>query len=621
MSAVCEPIARPRLSNDSTAPSLLGSTTTPSTTSSSLSESPSRRYSTGSIPFDPLPSANGNGFFMTKYMELSNGDPPVPNGAGTGKAEGDSGEHLDIIVGKPYAMGLSEGINGHNSDPQRTNSLNGEKRHAAKATSTLKGDSDSKYVHKEHVIQLSSIEHCMPRAYIRVCLAYPLPDNTDMTLLVTRLNQFTRKVVDAKPYLAGHVVPAPNSESQPGLAEIHFTDHDFIAGHPSVKLEHISEADIPYDYKELNEMKLPPSLIRPEIVSALPEGISDGKAPVFRLQANVVKGGLIVSTYLHHCISDGTGMGLIITGSVLHDDFTFDRHLESKGFDTLGLNRRLSEFANQQTIVRRDLSWSFPNQISDRLFHHRRPTTSHSTRPKSDGRGCIFTFPKDRLLALWQELRTTAEAGDFISENDVLQALLWHHMTKARSRSPHLDRVSHSRLFTPVNIRSKLNRPLPDAYFGAAVDFALTELPMAHLCDITASNRLPALARTASAIRQAIGRVDEPYIRQAIALARDPDPNVDVRDLMGSSMNRTSGADMYITSWQKLGLYEATLDLGLGRPDWVRKPWSKDPGSCIVLPNDDRKQVTEVLVQMTVDDMDRLMQDQEFSAFAPTWVE
>jgi hypothetical protein len=194
-------------------------------------------------------------------------------------------------------------------------------------------------------------------------------------------------------------------------------------------------------------------------------------------------------------------------------------------------------------------------------------------------------------------------------------------MTKARSRSPHLDGVSHSRLFTPVNIRSKLTRPLPDAYFGAAVDFALTELPMAHLCDITASNRLTALAHTAREILQAIERVDEPYIRQAIALARDPDPNVDVRDLMGSSMNRTSGADMYITSWQKLGLYEATLDLGLGRPDWVRKPWSKDPGSCIVLPNDDRKQVTEVLVQMTVDDMDRLMQDQEFRAFAPTWVE
>jgi hypothetical protein len=357
---------------------------------------------------------------MTKYMELSNGDPPALNGTSTAKAESDSGGHVDVIVGKPYVKGLSESINGHNPDPQRTNSLNGDKRHATRATSALNGDSVSKYVHKEHVIQLSSIEHCMPRAYIRVCLAYPLPDNTDLVLLVTRLNQFTRKVVDAKPYLAGHVVPAPNSESQPGLAEIHFSDHDFLH-YPPVELEHISEADIPYDYKELNEMKLPPSLIRPEIVSALPEGISDGKAPVFRLQANVVKGGLIVSTYLHHCISDGTGMGLIITGSVLHDDFTFDRHLESKGFDTLGLNRRLSEFANQQTIVRRDLSWSFPNQISDRLFYHRRPTTSHSTRPKSDGRGCIFTFPKDRLLALWQELRTTAGVANFISENDVLR--------------------------------------------------------------------------------------------------------------------------------------------------------------------------------------------------------
>ena len=106
--------------------------------------------------------------------------------------------------------------------------------------------------------------------------------------------------------------------------------------------------------------------------------------------------------------------------------------------------------------------------------------------------------------------------------------------------------------------------------------------------------------------------VNEPYIRQAIALARDPNPSIDVRDLMGSNMDRADGADMYITSWEKLGLYDATLDLGLGQPDWVRKPWSKDPGSCIVLPSDDRKPYLEVLVQMTEVDMDRLLQDKAF---------
>ena len=84
---------------------------------------------------------------------------------------------------------------------------------------------------------------------------------------------------------------------------------------------------------------------------------------------------------------------------------------------------------------------------------------------------------------------------------------------------------------------------------------------------------------------------------------------------MASNMNRTEGADMYITSWERLGLYDATLEMGLGRPDWVRKPWSKDPGSCVIMPSDDRKPYLEVLVQMTEVDMKRLLADEVFISF------
>ena len=470
-----------------------------------------------------------------------------------------------------------------------------------------------------HIIQLSSIEHCMPRAYIRVCLAYRIADDVLPADLTKKLNRFARKLVDSKPYLAGHVVPAPPSKAQPGLAEIHFTNKDFL-NFPEVKLQNI-ENEISLTYAELDELFLPPSLIRPEIVSALPEGTNDDFAPVFRLQANLVKGGLIVSAYLHHCISDGTGLGLILTGSVLKDDFAFDRHLESKGYATSGLNRRLEEFANQQTIVRQNLSWSFPNQIRDRRFQ-RSPLAvqnGSSHRPRSKGRGCIFVFAKKKLAQLESQARQAMENNSFISPNDVLQAFLWHHMTAARAPSLQDYAISTSKLFTPVNIRSKIEPALSEAYFGAAVDFATTELPISTLSTSPVSPST--LADTALSIRSSISAVDESYIRQAIALARDPDPAIDVRDLMGSSMNRTYGADMYITSWQKLNLYHADMELDLGPPDWVRKPWSKDPGSCIVLPDDKRKDYTEVLVQMTEDDMEGLMANEQFMENVARWVE
>ena len=288
---------------------------------------------------------------------------------------------------------------------------------------------------QQHTIRLSSIEHCMPRAYIRVCLAYRVPDHADLDDLISRLNKFARKLVDSKPYLAGYVVPAPESKTQIGLAEIQFTDEDFN-NFPKVELQYVAEKDIPYTYDELNDRAMPPSLIRPDLVSALPEGTNDDFAPVFRLQANVVKGGLIVSAYLHHCISDGTVLGLILTGSVLQDDFTFDRHLEAKGYVTSGLNRRLEEFANQQSIVRQNLSWSFPNQIRDRHILFSRPSASTEQQPvpKPNGKGYIFAFSRDKMDELKHQLTEGLMDGQFLSRNDVLrkstdQAIVSVHLT------------------------------------------------------------------------------------------------------------------------------------------------------------------------------------------------
>ncbi|KAG9779539.1 hypothetical protein KCU88_g4051, partial [Aureobasidium melanogenum] len=201
--------------------------------------------------------------------------------------------------------------------------------------------------------------------------------------------------------------------------------------------------------------------------------------------------------------------------------------------------------------------------------------------------------------------------GQFITPNDVLQALIWQCMTKARIASLRETTVTTSKLLIPINIRNRLKRPLPESYFGAAIDFASVQLPLSHLADTS----LQMMARTAMEIRKSINKVDEPYIRQAISLARFPDPQMDTRDLQASNMDRVNGADMYITSWEKLRCYEATLEMGLGPPDWVRKPWSKDPGSCIILPYDKRKDYLEVVIQMTEEDMARLLDDSIFMEY------
>ncbi|KIV79113.1 hypothetical protein PV11_06697 [Exophiala sideris] len=466
------------------------------------------------------------------------------------------------------------------------------------------------HVNRQHIINLSSIEHCMPRAYIRICLAYRLSSKDMLSEVQTKLNNFVRKTVDAKPYLSGFVVAVKEPNKQVGAVKIQFSDQDFIE-YPKVRVRHLSRQEVPYTYDQLNEMGMPPSVLKPDLVSALTEAADDERAPVFRVQANVVEGGLIVSVYLHHCISDGTGFALLTSGSVLNDDFTFDRHLNGKGHRMPSLSERLDAFAHHQSIVRQELSYSLANQINDRHLKCKviKSAGELNEGSKVKGRGCIVSISLEKLAGLKSALEGHAESS-FITQNDALLALLWHSMTRARipSLASSESLITESKLLIPVNIRNKLKKPLSASYFGAAVDFASARMQLSHLAN--ADNA--ALAQSAVVIRKAINNVDEPYIRQAIALARYADPKIDARDLQASNMDRSTGADMYVTSWEKLNCYDATFEMELGQPDWVRKPWSKDPGSCIVLPRDERKPYLEVVIQMTEGDMARLLDDSEF---------
>jgi hypothetical protein len=273
-----------------------------------------------------------------------------------------------------------------------------------------------------HIVHLSAIEHCMPRAYIRVCLAYRLPVDKLLNGIIECLNRYARKLVDAKPYLAGYVVPAPDSRTRAGLSEIRFTDNDFLT-FPSVEVRHLTREEIPSSYDELDRMALPPSVIRPELVSALPEGTDDGLAPAFRMQANIVDGGLIVSVYLHHCIADGIGLSFLLTGAVLHDGFVFDRHLEANDLPTPSLYKRLSAFAKQNTVVRQKLSWSDPHQISDRDIKCRTASASSpGTKTSLPGRGCIVAFSREKLEHLELSLKAAVQSC-FMTANDALRKL------------------------------------------------------------------------------------------------------------------------------------------------------------------------------------------------------
>ena len=482
----------------------------------------------------------------------------------------------------------------------------------------------------EHIIKLSSIDHCMPRAYIRVCLAFRLNPLDSVQKALSGLGRFLRSTVEAVPFLAGYVHPSPEVDGSIGRVEIRFTRDD-VRTFPDIQTRQFTAEEMPWTYDELSKKGLPPSAIRPDLISALPENTNDNRAPVFRVQANLLEGGLIVSIYLHHCVTDGSGLGLLVSGGILNGTHVREHvngvadsaQINGHGDGLAADERDLAAIAAIETRSRDRLCcpslYDSERQISPNIA-----VLSDAARPTafSTGRGCVFSIPhvkmNDFKVLITRSLpKDDNDVTPFITDHDVLQALLWHRVCQARkpSLSP-TSKVTTSTLLIPVNIRGRMLPPLPPSYFGSAVDFASVRLSIAHLSTSTTS----AYALTALAIRHAVLAVQDPYVRATIALSNTP--NIDVRDLLAANMNRTTGADMYITSWLGLPLYEkGDLGMGLGKPDWVRKPWSRDPGACIILPQDPRRDEVEIVVQLVAEDMERLLRDEVFMEFVERTIE
>lgn len=116
-------------------------------------------------------------------------------------------------------------------------------------------------------------------------------------------------------------------------------------------------------------------------------------------------------------------------------------------------------------------------------------------------------FSPERLRALRAAAEPVNKADAWVSTNDVLCALLWHHITIATQLK---DSAYEAIAFqVPCNIRGRLSSRSNPEYVGNAVVHAYVSYPIKQLYS-TAPN---CLHSAASAVRKAIDRLDEPTIR------------------------------------------------------------------------------------------------------------
>lgn len=458
---------------------------------------------------------------------------------------------------------------------------------------------------ESHIYRLSSIDQSLIRIYIRYCLCFPC-NATDIEAVTTRLAVSVNRTVAHLPILAGTVQPI-ESNDQSGRLEVKVRLDQINNFEAHVK-HHGATAHLP-SYQELSTIGMPPSeLIREEFTPHADNPNPEG-SPVFAIQANFIRGGLILVLYLHHSVADIHGLARIMrdmSSDIPRRELT-DGDLRADSLEQSRLRDRLSGSRG----VKVDLAAQpeYNEHITDE---------ENGAPDLQTLRGCCCILGFNLNLIDGTKSLVNERSHPYHKESEIpisgyncLVAILWEALIRASTQGPP-DEQQTSTLITPVNVRHKIDPPLSDEFFGNAGVHACAKSAVLHL---GMPYELTNLSHIARAIRTSTANITERDVRTAIAA-------INKREGTLENCIPTHNVDttLVITSWADLPLDEAHLGLGLGKPQWGRKLGrTQSMYGCIVLPVKREEGTWEVTVHLSENAMARLLRDEGLMKFVK-WV-
>ncbi|CAM0881438.1 unnamed protein product [Alopecurus aequalis] len=270
-------------------------------------------------------------------------------------------------------------------------------------------------------------------------------------------------------------------------------------------------ADVDCELKEIGDVvSAPDPVVQPQLV------YSEENTPLLTVQLTRFRcGGFVLGLAMNHCLADGVAAAEFLRswaetarGVPLSDPPFLDRTvLRARTSPTVA-------FPHEEFAETEDVSGLADLREEPRV--HR-----------------AFTIDTARLARL---KRQTAGRSTFVA----LTAFVWRATARAMRMRPE----QRSRLMFAVDVRRRVDPPLPRGFFGNAVVFA---------CCVSAAGDLLAgpLSEAAQSVQDAIERTDNAFVRSAI-------DHIEVARARAPSMTAT----MLITTWNRLGFHAA--DFGWG---------------------------------------------------------
>ncbi|KAI8934321.1 hypothetical protein NX059_009058 [Plenodomus lindquistii] len=478
---------------------------------------------------------------------------------------------------------------------------------------------------------LSHLDQNVVRVYTQTLSIFPFPNQKETEAAIQALGAGLRLSLKRFPFLAGTLTLADRETGRLTLEyPVDISDEEMACVFRSKQIP-LHPTTFPHTYEQLKRKGMPPSAFKsamfvPEDFSNYPGIPANGEgkvdfqksdAPAMRIQAYFIPGGLVLSMYMHHSVLDFSGVTTFWQ--------TFSANVsEVSGLRTLEKNERFnpSSIADTQSKMRLAID-NAPSRPDNSLVadcycdgtYEYRKTLPKETKCTQR----LLVIPAARVRKYREQLRPHFPKDTPPTMCNVLAALVWTHVTRARAERLTKSNYTTTNVGIATDLRKRQQPPVPADYMG---NMALFSRGTLNISDLTAEHRVTqsTIINVIRKIKATILGVDNDWISRHLTFFKSIERITDTECALALSF----GADIYITSWLNFGadlrwgipgtdLGEKTLN---GRPEFIRRSYGPGDGGMIFLPR--RRQPSagveapfEVLVRLAEEDMDRVLKEKD----------
>ncbi|KAI8179302.1 hypothetical protein KHU50_003047 [Colletotrichum sp. SAR 10_65] len=404
--------------------------------------------------------------------------------------------------------------------------------------------------------QLTPLEQISPRGWVRYLFPFQLPEDYDPEAITDIFRRSLQATKNRFPTLACEALPDPDARQANALKLQRITDNEI---EPVIINDLRQSSNFTSSFTDLKSKHFPVSSFPAEVFTRCPIWPAPGqRVPITIVQANFIRGGLILNWNLFHLVGDGQAFynwirvwaeetrraqGLAIPDPVHYPDTIYtDRQIAHKSPQTLpkGKAGRLTDHP-EYTIV------------TD-------PATQLAKIATTDGHvGQIFYLSKDSLQRLKQDAQPQTDDGSYVSTNDALSALIWRSIMAAQFDINQLDGSERSVFNIAIDGRGRSQPPIHPEAMGSFLGFIQVELPIKKILEADNLSGLSLL------IRKAIIAMDKDFsgsfINDVVQLVNNQD---DLGALIPTSFLDVPGRNCAQTSWEKFKMYDLDWGHALG---------------------------------------------------------